>query len=631
MLHISAALMALSAMYVDAKYHLTSDLKNLIRTKKAFDGLLALCADLNAKDGYVSAYNGYLRTVQQYPNSTAVISPEGREWTYAQADEDVVAILMSNSAEVYFVKFAMMRTGIVGAMINHNLTGASLIHCLKVSGARVLLCTESHVQPFHDLGKQVVADELNNITPYVIDAHAGPLSPAQIDAHSEKLGMQYVPLQNLKWELTYPHDSWVKPKISERDPCMLIYTSGTTGLPKAAVLPHLIYLGAQWMAPGRNVFFPTDRMYCTMPLFHGTGSVLSMSTIAGSGGCLIIAKSFSARTFISECRRLNATCFVYVGEIIRYLMATPPSPDDKNHNLRLASGNGLRPDIWEKFRERFNVPTIYEFYAATEGQTAAFNLNVSSEGAGKVGRYGVINRLIDPTVAIVKHDHSTGEAYRDPKTGFCIRVKANEPGEIIGQILPETVQRPYYKNKSASEKKLMRDVFKKGDVWFRMGDLMMFDTDGWLMFCDRVGDTFRWKGENVATDEVTLHIASHSAVQDVAVYGIPVQNYDGQVGMAAVVLSPKGKEQFDQFCKELYPFLRKRGVPEYAIPRFIRLMDHITSTHTHKHQKAKLRTDGIHVDKINGDKLLILDVDKKVYQTLEEKHRQLMVEGKARL
>ncbi|KAG0243498.1 hypothetical protein BGW41_002038 [Actinomortierella wolfii] len=622
MVPITAALLALGAMYVDAKYYLSTDLGTLLKGKKALDALLALCADLNVKDGYVSAYNGFLRTVKQYPNSVAVISPEGREWTYAQANEDVVAVLMRNSAEMYFVKYAMMRLGVVGALINHNLTGASLIHCLKVSGARIVLCTESHVQAIHDLGTNVLANELGGIAPYVIDAHADLSDPMQIQAHSEKLGMPFVPLRALTWQVTYPHDTWVKPKITERDPCMLIYTSGTTGMPKAAVIPHLIYLGSQWIAPARNVFRPTDRMYCTMPLFHGT---------ACTGGCFIIAKSFSARNFISECRRVNATCFVYVGEIIRYLMATPPSPDDKNHNLRLAIGNGLRPDIWEKFRERFNVPEIWEFYAATEGQAATFNHNISSNGAGKVGRYGLVNRLIDPTIALIKYDDLTGEAIRDPKTGFCIKVKANEPGEMIGQIFPETVQRPYYKNKSASEKKLIRDVFKKGDLWFRMGDIMMYDKEGWLVFCDRVGDTFRWKGENVATDEVTLHIAAHSAVADVAVYGIPIQHYDGQAGMAAVVLSLKGKEEFDRFCRELYGFLRDRGVPEYAIPRFIRLMDHITTTHTHKHQKAKLRTDGIHTDKVNGDKLLILDIDNKVYLTLEDKHRQLMAEGKARL
>ncbi|KAF9978015.1 hypothetical protein BGZ73_004140 [Actinomortierella ambigua] len=628
---ISAALIALGALYVDAKYYLSTDFKNLLKAKKALDGLLALCAAMDAKDGYVSAYNGFLRTVQQYPSSTAVISPEGREWTYAQANEDVVAVLMRNSAEMYFVKYAMMRLGVVGALINHNLTGASLLHCLKISGARMVLCTESHIQSIHNLGKQALMGEIGDLAPYVIDAHTGLLDPTLIDLRSEKLGACYVPLQNLKWETTYPHDTWVKPKISEKDPCMLIYTSGTTGMPKAAVIPHLIYLGSQWVAPARNVFFPTDRMYCTMPLFHGTASIITMCNVVGTGGCFIIAKSFSASNFISECRRVKATSFVYVGEIVRYLMATPPSPDDKNHNIRLAIGNGLRPDIWEKFRERFNVPVIWEFYAATEGQAATFNHNFNSDGAGKVGRFGLVNRLIDPTIAIIKHDDLTGEAIRDPKTGFCTRVKANEPGEMIGQIFPETVQRPYYKNKSASEKKLIRDVFKKGDVWFRMGDIMMYDKDGWLMFCDRVGDTFRWKGENVATDEVSFHIAAHSAVADVAVYGIPIQSYDGQAGMAAVVLSLKGKEQFQQFCQELYAFLRNRGVPEYAIPRFIRLMDHITATHTHKHQKGKLRMDGIHADKTNGDKLLILDLDKKVYLTLEDKHRQLMAEGKARL
>lgn len=211
---------------------------------------------------------------------------------------------------------------------------------------------------------------------------------------------------------------------------------------------------------------------------------------------------------------------MYVGELCRYLVSAPPSPFDSAHSCIVASGNGLRGEIWERFRERFGIPEIREFYRSTEGVAKLDNFGTSAAGAGKVGFAGLIRRYLENDTIIVRTDPLTEEVYRDPKTGFCVKVGSGEPGEVIGRVRDSNILTEYLNNPEASKKKLLGDVFAKGDCFQRMGDMLLRDSDGWIQFHDRMGDTFRWKGENVSSGEVRDHIAKLEGVQDAVVYGV---------------------------------------------------------------------------------------------------------------
>jgi acyl-CoA synthetase (AMP-forming)/AMP-acid ligase II len=259
---------------------------------------------------------------------------------------------------------------------------------------------------------------------------------------------------------------------------------------------------------------------------------------------------------------------MYVGELCRYVLSAPPSPYDKNHQCIVATGNGLRGEIWEKFRERFNVPEIREFYRSTEGLAKFDNFGKGAGAAGKLGFVGPLRRWMESDTFIVRIDPLTEEIYRDPKTGFCVKAALGEPGEAIGRVKDRALLTEYLGNIDATESKLLRDVFVKGDVFHRMGDLLCHNSDGWVTFHDRLGDTFRWKGENVSAGEVRDHIAKLPGVQDAIVYGVKLASYDGQAGAASITLDSPAD---DEFMRTLFQALRKTGLPLYAVPRLVRI------------------------------------------------------------
>jgi len=294
---------------------------------------------------------------------------------------------------------------------------------------------------------------------------------------------------------------------------------------------------------------------------------------------------------MEDISKSESTGLSYIGEIARYLTNSKPTPYDRDHKLRFAFGNGLSKSVWEKFRDRFNIPTIIEFYGATEGNAFLRTVNTGPDGVGCIAHRGVMIRKLAPTLKIVKQDPDTLEPYRDPKTGFCVEAEFDEPGEILGEQIPIIAQsREYVDNQKANDKVIMHDVFTKGDTWHRQGDMLKMNRDGWIEFVDRVGDTFRWRGENVSTMEVAAVIGLHPDIQDVTVYGISLPKYEGQMGMATIVSSHP-----ERVANELRPFLQTKGLPLYAHPRFVRIIDVIPVTQTHKHQKAGLKKDGISV------------------------------------
>lgn len=259
-----------------------------------------------------------------------------------------------------------------------------------------------------------------------------------------------------------------------------------------------------------------------------------------------IGKKFSTSKFWSEVHDSRATWITYVGETARYLLAAPPSPLDRDHNVRCMFGNGLRPDVWFKFRERFGVPEVTEFFNSSEGVFGLVNYCRGDYLATCVGHQGAIIRWENRNKIVpVLVDQVSGAIARNPKTGFAKRQPYEKGGEIIVAVTDTKEFAGYYNNPSATQKKFERDVFKKGDLWYRTGDALRRTSDGRWFFMDRLGDTFRWKGENVSTAEVAEVLGQYPGVVEANVYGVSLPSHDGRAGCAAVYIDPNVAKGFD--------------------------------------------------------------------------------------
>ncbi|HVO93167.1 MAG TPA: AMP-binding protein, partial [Terriglobales bacterium] len=375
-----------------------------------------------------------------------------------------------------------------------------------------------------------------------------------------------------------------RPSVTINDRALYLYTSGTTGLPKAAIIDHRrLMTWSHWFAGLMNAS-PDDRMYNCLPLYHSVGGVVAIGAMLASGGSVFIREKFSTTQFWDDVTRWDCTLFQYIGELCRYLANAEPHPREVAHRIRLCCGNGLRADVWTKFMTRFRIPQILEFYAATEGNFSLFNVE------GKPGAVGHIPPFLAHrvSVALVKLGTSMLEPVRD-EHGFCIRCTPNEVGLAIGKIARDGSdaggQFDGYTNREETEKKILRDVFEKGDAWFSTGDLMRKDERDYFYFVDRVGDTFRWKGENVATSEVSEAIATFPAIAEANVYGVSIPGTDGRAGMAALVL----KERLDLAALRTH---LAGCLPTYARPLFVRIKRSIEVTDTFKQTKGKLAAQG---------------------------------------
>ena len=375
-----------------------------------------------------------------------------------------------------------------------------------------------------------------------------------------------------------------------------------------------------------------------MPLYHSTPALFAFAPTLFTGSALVIGRKFSASTFWDEVRRNDATIIQYVGETCRYLLGVPPRIDsttsanlDRVHNVRMAFGNGLRPDVWERFKERFGVETICEFYGQTEGTIGLSNLSRNKDSSGAVGRTGYLgSAFLGMTLAVVEVDWVTESPIRDPNnSNFCIRAKANSPGEFIAKIDPKNVKmtfQGYHNNPAATESKIIRDVFVKGDAYVRSGDLMRRDLEGRWWFCDRIGDNYRWKSENVSTTEVSEALGSHPNILEANVYGVEVPHHDGRIGCAAVAL--ENSEPNDAMMEDVARHA-KANLPPYAVPGFLRLVGQMAATGNLKQQKTGLRKEGVHPASVGEDRLFWLRDDK--YVPFTEKEWIELNAGKARL
>uniref|UniRef100_A0A8D2AKP1 long-chain-fatty-acid--CoA ligase n=1 Tax=Sciurus vulgaris TaxID=55149 RepID=A0A8D2AKP1_SCIVU len=334
---------------------------------------------------------------------------------------------------------------------------------------------------------------------------------------------------------------------------------------------------------------------------------LYIYTSGTTGATLALRTKFSASQFWDDCRKYNATIIQYIGELLRYLCNSPPKPNDRDHKVRVALGNGLRGDVWREFVRRFGDIHVYEFYASTEGNIGFMNY---PRKIGAVGRANYLQRKVI-TYELIKYDVEKDEPVRDGN-GYCIRVPKGEVGLLICKITQLTPFNGYAGGKTQTEKKKLKDVFKKGDLYFNSGDLLMIDHENFVYFHDRVGDTFRWKGENVATTEVADIVGLVDFVQEVNVYGVPVPGHEGRIGMASI----KMKENHEFDGKKLFQHVAD-FLPSYARPRFLRIQDTLEITGTFKHRKVTLMEEGFNPTVIK-DALYFLDDTAKTYVPMTE-------------
>jgi fatty-acyl-CoA synthase len=404
------------------------------------------------------------------------------------------------------------------------------------------------------------------------------------------------------------------------DRALLIYTSGTTGLPKAANVSHLrLMQWSLWFA-GLTGMKPGDRLYNCLPMYHSVGGVVATGAALTGGGAVVLRERFSARTFWKDVAAERCTVFQYIGELCRYLLNAPHDSHETGHQLRLACGNGLRPEVWEPFKSRFRIPQILEYYASTEGNFSLYNCE------GRVGAIGRIPPFLAHRipVALVRYDVEAGSPARNAR-GYCEPCAPNEVGEAIGQVLDADGATRFegYTDMEASRNRILRDVFAPGDAWYRSGDLMRRDAQGFFYFVDRVGDTFRWKGENVSTTEVAAVIAGCRDVSEAAVYGVSVPNADGRAGMAALVVAP-GFEP-----AELHRTVTG-ALPAYARPLFVRIAARLDTTGTFKLRTQELAREGYDPAAVS-DALYFDDAARGEYVPLDAALYRSIASGRVRL
>ncbi|KAI9026985.1 hypothetical protein DFJ74DRAFT_662726 [Hyaloraphidium curvatum] len=636
-----AAAGLLGAAFLDARYYISRDVKTIAaglglqRTVTAYD-----------KAGLKCVIERFLETAAKYPKNKVIVardeaSGQWTSWTYEEVDKitnrlahfylalgvkpmENVALLFENKPEILFHVLALWKVGAVPAMQNFNLRGKALAHCLTIVRPRFLILGDDEAPTAAE-----IASELKELGIRSFQWTTG--------TPEASIGASAISMSSVGHYSDAPIDREIRRGIDWDDTGMIIYTSGTTGLPKAALVTQN-RLNMLSMSISTMTGYPRlgDVIYCPQPLYHSAG-LMAFFLAFKNGGALAIGRRFSARNFYRECAESGATGHMYIGEICRYLLATPPSEWDKKHKVEFVIGNGLRADIWKQFYERFNKPVILEFYGSTEGNASGMiKYAGQEEGFGSVSHAGPLQRALVKQVRLLKFDVDTEEPVRDPKTGFCIDAAPDEPGEVVG-LLKEGDDNPfksatfkgYLGDQKANDKKILKDVFVKGDKYFRMGDLMKRDKNGYLYFVDRIGDTFRWRGENVSTMEVGNVLMEHPAVQEANVYGVKVPGWDdGRAGMAAITLKPEARANERENMASLGVFAGEK-LPKYAVPIFIRVQPEMEITGTFKHRKVEMQKDGI-------DPAVIKDTlywyeQGKGYVPFGRKEYQEIVSGKAKL
>jgi len=521
---------------------------------------------------------------------------------------EVVCLLMHNCPDYLAIWLGLTRAGVTVALLNTHLTGAPLAHCIRIAGARGIIAGPG----FGDRIRELRSSALANIACWTRGAEE-PDFPTIDSALAASAGE---PVTATECAL---------PSLSDR--ALYIYTSGTTGLPKAAVVSHhRLMQWSHWFA-GLMDITPADRLYDCLPMYHSVGGVVATGATLVGGGAVVLREGFSASRFWQDIREERCTIFQYIGELCRYLLRSAdtledPHGEDGSHSLRLACGNGLRAEVWSAFQARFRIPQILEYYAATEGTFSLYNCE------GRPGSIGRIPPFLSHRypVALVRCDAGTGAPARDA-AGRCVQCAPGEIGEAIGRIAESGAAAGArfegYADAAASRAKVLRDVFTPGDAWYRTGDLMTRDAQGFFYFVDRLGDTFRWKGENVSTTEVAAVLEGCKGVVEVAVYGVSVPQADGRAGMAALVVN-------GEFDLALFRDEAAARLPDYARPLFVRIVTALDLTGTFKQRKQELIEQGFDPGR-TADPLYFERAVPGRYERLDALLHQRIIQGMERL
>jgi|TARA_Y100000310_G_scaffold228559_1_gene230840 citronellyl-CoA synthetase len=560
--------------------------------------------------------NRLAATAAQYPDKTALIF-EGRTTSFSQLDErasrvaqalheqgigsgDCVSMFMENRIEFVECFFGISRAGARVALINTNLKGPQLVHCITTTDARKLIFGSELADAVADTKAECVLEEGNDFL-WVADDSVVTAPNWAIDFSDRYGDAPRIAPEEI-------------PVVRRKERALYIFTSGTTGMPKAAIQPHHRVLGAMDSVAAFGLKISTeDRLYLCLPLYHATGLLGGLAPAIQVGATVVLRRKFSASQFLDEVREHNCNCFIYIGELCRYLLAQSERLDDGDNPLKKITGNGLRPDIWMEFKDRFQIERIIEFYGASEGNTGFMNL---------LNRDRTVGTAIVPP-ALIEYDLNADEIVRN-EDGRCKRIGKGEVGLLIGSITRLTAFEGYT-DEDATEKKILRNVFKDGDAYFNTGDLIREVDAGFAFglkhyqFVDRVGDTFRWKGENCSTNEVGEIISRHPSVQVCNVYGVQVPGADGRAGMAALVLHDDQELDVNGISK-----LIQRDLASYARPVFLVVLPELQLTGTFKMVKSELRDAAYHPDRCSGS-VYVLKAGSERYEPLHDAfYRQIM-------
>ncbi|CAJ1056459.1 very long-chain acyl-CoA synthetase-like [Xyrichtys novacula] len=525
-------------------------------------------------------------TVKAHPHKP-YLRYKDETYTYRDADElsnkaarvllqsgrvkggDTIALFFGNEPVFLWLWLAALKIGCPASLLNYNIRSKSLLHCFSCCGAKALIAAEE----LQDAVEEVLPSLLEQqVTTFIM---ADRCRIPDVESFKDKMSKAS----------SEPLPKDLRSHVTMRSPAGYIYTSGTTGLPKAAVVTHTklwMYSLFQCMSGIES----SDVIYVSLPLYHSAGLIGASGSIE-RGTTVVLKNKFSSSQFWDDCRKYNVTVIQYIGEIMRYLCNTPKRPEDQIHKVRLAVGNGMRGDVWQDFISRFGNIDIREFYGATEGNFSLLNY---SGKMGSVGRDTFLHRRLF-RYALIKYDIDEDKPVRD-SSGFCTEVAPGEPGLLVTEITLRTPFTGYAGDVKQTEKKRLHNVFKTGDMFFNTGDLLRVENN-FFYFQDRVGDTFRWKGENVATTEVADVITMVDCIKEANVYGVEVPGQEGRVGMAAIALSDG--QSFDS--KGVFKHVEK-FLPTYARPRFMRIQSTLETTGTFKHMKTKLTQEGYNPNQV---------------------------------
>jgi len=572
-----------------------SDSDNILSYKCYVFGLLSIQWRLNdifnagdtAKflkpEDYMSVGNIFEDHAKNQPDRLALLY-EDRRYTYKEINDwmnryanyflslgikkgDVINVFLENRPELYIMIGAMTKIGTIASLINTRQRSKTLIHSLSLLDARAHVIGEELFPAYKDVMPDL--ELTKDIKLYFLRDKGNMDIPEGFKDFEEEVKDQSksVPL--------------VINDIKGKDIYAYIFTSGTTGLPKAAPMRHVHMISSTngWGKMALNMQ-PEDIVYITLPLFHSNAVHIGVGSALAGGSAIALARKFSVRNFWNDVRKFKATCFNYIGELCRYLLNQPPNPEDQNHNVYKIMGNGLRPEIWKDFKERFGIRGIYEHYGQTELRGMFCNyFNIDC----------TIGVSFDP-YALVKYDIDADEPIKD-ENGFLQNVEPGEAGLLLLRINDPTTFAGYT-SKEATEKKIIRNPFGNGELWYNSGDMIRNIGYYHAQFVDRLGDTFRWKGENVSTSEVEDVFSSFEQIDHSSVYGVEIPGTNGRAGMASIITNIEVENfNFDGLFKSL-----KENLPPYAIPKFLRFLTDLSTTSTFKIKKSDMKREGFDIN-----------------------------------